>query len=157
MAVMRFSYQPEPLGGPSPASLPATAAFRWRPLIPIKIIGPAGLYRDYGLAILDPAADDTILPIHLVQRLGIALRPLTRHGVRWRGQLHPLRFGDVELQVAANGSVWQWPAIVGFSPAPIRYPILGQAGCLQFFDARFFGADLEVELETTRNFPGTRK
>ena len=51
--------------------------------------------------------------------------------------------------------VWQWPAVIGFSPAPIRYPILGQAGCLQFFDAKFFGADLAVELEVNRAYPGT--
>jgi hypothetical protein len=84
------------------------------------------------------------------------LRPHAGHGVRWRGQLHPLRFGEVELQFAADGLVWQWPAVVGFSPAPIRYPILGQAGCLQFMDARFLGADLAVELEINQTYPGTQ-
>jgi hypothetical protein len=76
--------------------------------------------------------------------------------VRWRGQLHPLRFGDAALLLTDNGSVWRWSAVVGFSPAPLRYPILGQAGCLQFLDARFIGADLIVELETNRTYPGTQ-
>jgi hypothetical protein len=67
MAMIRFSYQTEALGGPPPPSLPTAATFRWRPLIPIKVIGPTGLYRDYGLTVLDSAADDTILPIDLVR------------------------------------------------------------------------------------------
>jgi hypothetical protein len=83
------------------------------------------------------------------------LRPDTVHRVRWRGQLHPLRFGDVELLLTDNGSTWRWPAVVGFSPAPLRYPILGQSGCLQFLNARFLGVDLVVELEANHSYPGT--
>src|SRR5437588_12701895 len=93
-------------------------------------------------------------PFDTAGRLGIPLRPSTGHGVRWRGQLHPLRFGDVALLLTDNGSIWRWSAVVGFSPAPLRYPILGQSGCLQFFDARFLGADLMVELETNRTYLG---
>ena len=77
------------------------------------------------------------------------------HRVRWRGQLYPLRFGDVELLLSDNAFAWRWPAVVAFSPAPIRYPILGQGGCLQFMDAYFLGADLVVELETNPSYPGT--
>lgn len=155
MAVMRFSYQPEPLTAAPPPSLPVTTAARWRPLIPVRVMGPTGKYYDYGHALLDTAADDCVFPFDLVQRLAVQLRPFSGHGVRWRGQHHALRFGDVELEIAADGMVWQWPAVIGFSPAPIRYPILGQAGCLQFFDAKFFGADLAVELEVNRAYPGT--
>ena len=139
MALMRFPYEPEPLTGPPAPSLPPTAITRWRPLMPVRIIGPQGFFQDYELAVLDPAADDTVFPFGLVKALGISLRPFSGHGVRWRGQLHALRFGDVELEIAADGMVWRWPAVVGFSPAPMRHPILGQAGCLQFMDARFLG------------------
>ena len=104
----------------------------------------------FGRAVLDPAADDTVFPLDTAARLGIPLRPSTGHGVRSRGQLHPPRFGDATLLLTDNVSVWRWPAVVGFSPAPIRYPILGQAGCLQFSDARFLGADLMIELDTNR-------
>jgi hypothetical protein len=152
---MRFPYQDEALSS-SPPSLPAGTTVRWRLLIPITIAGPAGLYHDYVRAVLDTGADDTVFPLALAQHLGISLHPHTGHGVRWRGQLHPLRFGDVELQIAADGSVWRWLAVVGFSPAPIRYPILGQAGCLQFFDARFLGEGLAVELEVNHAYPGTQ-
>jgi len=53
-----------------------------------------------------------------------------------------------------DGVVRSW-VVIGFSPAPIRYPILGLAGCLQYFDARFRGEDRIIELEINRLFPGT--
>lgn len=154
--MLRFPYPDEALTGPPPPSLPAGAVVRWRPLAPVTLVGPGGVFRDFGRAVMDPAADDTVFPLDTAQRLGIPLRPDTGHRVRWRGQLHPLRFGDAELVLTDNGSVWRWPAVVGFSPAPLRYPILGQAGCLQFIDARFLGTDHVVELETNRDYPGTR-
>lgn len=154
--MLRFPYQDEALSGPAPPSLPATATIRWRPLIPGTIIGPTGIFRDFGRAVLDPAADDTVFPLDTVTRIGICLRAHSGHGVRWRGQLHPLRFGSAELLLTDNVSTWRWSATLGFSPAPLRYPILGEAGCLQYFDARFLGADLLVEVETNRTYPGTR-
>lgn len=152
--MMRFPYQDELLTGPPPPSLPASANVRSRPLVPVTIFGPGGLFRDFGRAVLDPAADDTVFPIDTAQRLGIQLRPDSGHRVRWRGQLHPLRFGDAELVLTDNIVVWRWSAVVGFSPAPLRYPILGQAGCLQFIDVNFLGADRIVEMEINRTFAG---
>jgi hypothetical protein len=154
--MLRFPYRDEPLLGPAPPSLPAGTLARSRPLIPVTILGRPGLLRDFGRAVVDPAADDCVFPLDTAQRIGIRLRPDTGHRVRWRGQLHPLRFGDVELLLTDDGSLWRWPAVVGFSPAPIRYPILGQAGFLQFIDAKFLGADRQVELETNREYPGTQ-
>jgi hypothetical protein len=154
--MLRFLYQDEPLTGPAPPSLPAGAQVRWRPLVPVTVIGPGGQLRDFGRAVVDPAADDTVFPLDTAWRIGVRLRPDTGHRVRWRGQLHPLRFGDVELLLTDNASVWRWPAVVGFSPAPLRYPILGQAGCLHFMDTRFLGADRWVDLETNRSYPGTQ-
>jgi len=153
--MLRFFYQDEPLTGPAPPSLPAAALVRWRPLVPVTIIGPGGLERDFGRAILDDAADDTVFPLDTAAGIGVRLHPDTGHRVRWRGQLHALRFGKVELLLSDNNSTWRWPAIVGFSPAALRYPILGQASFLQFMDARFLGADLAVELDVNRTYPGT--
>ncbi len=36
------------------------------------------------------------------------------------------------------------------------YPILGNAGCLQYFDTRFLGADLTMELDANWKYPGTK-
>jgi hypothetical protein len=153
--MLRCPYQDELLTGPSPPSLPAGTTVRWRPLVPVDILGPTGLMRHFGRAVLDPAADDTVFPLDTAHRLGVRLRPDTGHRLRWRGQLHPLRFGDVELILADDASECRWPAVVAFSPAPIRYPILGTSFCLQFFDARFLGADLIAELDPNPAYPGT--
>ena len=39
---------------------------------------------------------------------------------------------------------------------PPPYPILGNCGCLQFFDPTFHGEDRMVEIETNRSYTGTR-
>src|SRR5438270_777821 len=137
--MMQFPYQDEPLRGSPPPSLPTTATVRWRPLIPVTVIGPMGNRRFFPRALLDPGSDDTVLPLAIAGLLGLTLRADTGHGLRWRGQGFPLRFGDVTLELCDGLQVWRWSAVVGFSPAPLRYPILGICGCLQFFDARFLG------------------
>jgi hypothetical protein len=152
--MLHFPYQDEPLTGPPPPSVPAGAIVRWRPLVPVDIIGPTGIVQHFGRAVLDPAADDTIFPLVTARWLRMSLHSDTGHRVRWRGQVHALRFGDVELRLDDGHSVWRWRTVVGFSPAAIRYPILGTAGCLEFMDARFRGADRIAELETNRSYPG---
>jgi hypothetical protein len=153
--MLQFPYEDEPLIGSPPPSLPGTVTVRWRPLVPVTVIGPTGRRRIFPRAVLDPGADDTVFPLALVGLLGVALRADTGHGLRWRGQAYPLRFGDVELELSDGTSVCRWPAVVGFTPAPLRYPLLGIAGCLQFFDARFRGDDRIAEVETNRSYPGT--
>lgn len=153
---LRFPYQDELFTGPPPPSRPAGVTTYKRPLIPVTIIGPNGISRSFDRALLDSGADDTVFPIDAARLLGIPLRPHLGHGVRWRGQLYPMRFGDAELELMAGGIVWRWIAVIAFSPAPIRYPILGQAGFLQFMDARFLGADLAIELEANRTYLGTQ-
>jgi hypothetical protein len=153
-----FPYQAEPVARPVPPSLPPGATVRWRPLVPVRVVGPSGQSRTYTRAVFDPCADDTVLALSLATVLAIPLRAATGHGVRWRGQFHPLRFGDVELELSDDqGAVWRWPAVVGFSPAQMRYPILGTCGCLQFFDAQFRGEDRIVEIETNGSYPGAKR
>ena len=153
--MLQFSYQDEPLSGPPPPSLPPMSTVRWRPLIPAIVLGPTGKQRIFARAVLDPGADDTVFPLALAGLLGVPLRTHIGHGLRWRGQAYPLRFGDVELELSDGVQVCRWPAVIGFSQAPMRYPILGLSGCLQFFDASFFGEDRVVRLEVNRSFPGT--
>jgi hypothetical protein len=104
---------------------------------------------------LDTGADDTLFPLDVATYIGAVLRPDRGFGIRWRGQPYQLRFGDVELELSdGTGSAYRWPATVGFSPAPLRYPLLGNASCLCFFDARFCGGDRLVEIEVNRSYPG---
>jgi hypothetical protein len=108
--MLRFFYQDEVLTGPPPPSLPLSAVVRWRPLAPVTILGPGRVFRDFGRAVLDPAADDTVFPLDTARHLGISLRPDTGHRVRWRGQIHALRFGDADLVLTDNALVWRWSA-----------------------------------------------
>ncbi len=153
--MLRFPYQDEPLSHSPPPSLPATATVRWRPLVPVTIIGPTGKRRFFPRALVDPGADDTVFPLAIAGLIDVVLRPDSGHGLRWRGQGYSLRFGDVTLELNDGQEICQWPAIIGFSQAPLRYPILGICGCLQFFDARFLGQNQFVELETNGSYSGT--
>ena|SRR5438128_7384400 len=156
--MLRFPYLPEPLVGRAPPSLPSGAAARWRPLVPVRIHGPAGRSSFFPRALVDCGADDTIFPIDVATLLGIPLLPSTGHGLRWRGQAYPLRFAAVELELCDQvGSIFRWPAAVGFSPASVRFPLLGLAGCLCFLDATLRGDDRLIELEANRAYPGTIK
>jgi hypothetical protein len=153
--MLRFPYQQEWLTGPAPPSLPPTAKSRWRPLVPVAVRGPGNRQRFFTRAVLDPAADDTVFPLALAGQIGVRLMQDTGHAVRWRGQSHPLRFAAVQLELSDGASLWRWSAIVGFSPAMLRYPILGNCGCLDFIDARYLGRQRFMELETNSSFPGT--
>jgi hypothetical protein len=153
--MLQFPYQAELLRGSPPPSLPAAATVRWRPLLPLSVLGPAGRRRFFPRALLDPGADDTVLPLALAGLLGVGLRPDSGHGVRWRGQGYALRFGDVTLELSDGIQVWRWPAVVGFSPAPLRYPLLGICGCLEWIDACFRTGHRVVDLETSPSYPGT--
>ncbi|MGI8981029.1 MAG: hypothetical protein ACR2FY_17515 [Pirellulaceae bacterium] len=129
-----------------------TGVPRWRPLIILFVEGPLARRRVKGL--LDTGSADTILPLDLATSLGIKLSQAGRAGVTWRGQSYPLQFGDVEFEVTDGNSGYQWQATVGFSAAPIPYILLGNRGCLQFFDATFCGKDLAVDLTINRSFSG---
>jgi hypothetical protein len=153
--MLRFPFQAEPLTGVAPPTLPPGSTVRWRPLVPVEVVGPTGISRQFGRAVVDPAADDTVFPLDTAARIGVRFLPDTGHGVRWRGQLHPLRFADVEWVLDDGVSVLRCPAVVAFSPAAIRYPILGRGGCLQFLDATFYGLDQFVTLQPNSSYPGT--
>ena len=153
--MLQFPYQPVPIIGPAPPSVSIAGAAHWRPFVPLTVIGANGQLRHFQRALLDPGADDTVLPLSVAKRIGISLRPDTGHRLRWRGQHYVLRYGDVAFQLAEGGSFCRWQAIAAFSDAPITYCILGQSGCLQFFDVTFRGADRLAELEPNASFTGT--
>ena len=65
-----------------------------------------------------------------------------------------LRYGHVTLELADDeGNVLAWPAVVTFTTAPVRYPLLGICGCLDILDVTFRGAEHFVELQTNSAFP----
>jgi hypothetical protein len=154
---LRFPYQQIPLQGPPPPTLPATARQRSRPLIPVRLTSlSTGLFRDFPSALLDSGADDTIFPLGAAQALGIAFLPAVAggHSIRWGGASHAVRYGEVRLELSDGTERWTWQATVAFLLAPIRYPLLGQCGCLEYCDVTLRGAAQVVELEANPSFPG---
>jgi hypothetical protein len=130
---------------------------RWvrpRPIVPVSITGPMDTRaRD---ALLDSAADDTIFPERLAADIGIDLRNTPRGVGRGVGMAAvPVRFAQVVLRLADGKETREWSAVVAFTSAQLYRPLLGFAGCLQFFAANFRG-DLEaVELIANSLYPGT--
>lgn len=156
---LQFPYLPVPLGGPPPPTLPPGAASRWRPLIPVRVSNPdTGTFRDFDRVLADSGADDTIFPMGLARTLGIVLLPDSSggHTIVWGGSRHPIRYGDVSLEVSDGASTLCWTARVAFTPATLRYPLLGQTGFLQHLDALFRTADRLLLLEPASSFSGSR-
>jgi hypothetical protein len=67
-----------------------------------------------------------------------------------------MTYADVLLQLTDDVTTYRWPATLAFTQAPLKYSLLGIAGCLEYFDARFLGEARIVELETNWTYPGTR-
>ena len=65
-----------------------------------------------------------------------------------------VRYAAVELRLTDGREFRRWPAWVGFTAARLNQPLLGFAGCLQFFGAYFRGDREEVELEVNALYPG---
>jgi hypothetical protein len=123
----------------------------------VRVLGPAGRSRYFAEALLDTGSLEIVFPWTTPVSIGATLLPGGGHQLYWHGTPYPLRFAPVELQFITSTASCRWPAIVGFSSAPLKYPLLGMAGCLEFFDATFRGEDGVVELSPNGKFPGSLK
>jgi hypothetical protein len=124
------------------------------PLVPVTLIGPSGTIVDR--ARLDSGADDTISRDSDAIKADIDLSHAPGMiGLGVGGALSSVRYAQVRLRLTDGKEFREWPAWVGFTAAPIRQPLLGIAGCLEFFDADFRGELEEVDLRTNGLYPGT--
>jgi hypothetical protein len=152
---MRMPYMPAL--APRPVLSRGGSLFHYRPIIPVRLLGPGGDRATDGL--LDAGSDETILPDHLAGHIGVDLTGATERQVDLVGRPAPVpcRYTSVRLQITDGvRETYEWTAVVGFASTPLRYGILGHGGCLEYFDAEFRGADREVVLIPNRSFPGTR-
>lgn len=150
---MRLPYLPVSTLAPIP-SLNNTLV-RPRPVIAVRVAGPNSvIYLD---AFLDTGADDTVFESRIARATGVDLVAAPTRAIQLIGRAQPIicRYALVELRIAHGAEAYSWPATAAFVDVSLRYPLLGFAGCMQFFDATFYGADHEVEIAPNRRFPGT--
>jgi hypothetical protein len=149
---LSFRYKLQPVGHPVVGL--GGRHVRPRPIIPITVVGPAG---SHALdALVDSGADDTIFPEGLAVRLGIDLTNAP-HGTGTGVALGvvELRYAEVTLRIADNQEQREWRGCVGFTASKLRRPLLGFAGCLQFFTTELQGDREEVKLTVNSLYPGT--
>jgi hypothetical protein len=154
--MMRFRYRPEPLRGKSLASS-GGASVPVRPFVPTRVFGPSGQFISFRYAVADTGCSETIFPADTVSIIKATLLPITSQSLVWRGSSFPIRFARVELEISSTQEAWRWPATVGFTSAPIPFPLLGMAGFFEYFDACFLGDDKAFELTANAAFVGTKK
>ncbi len=150
---LRYRYQRFPT--PEPV-VPLGGNERPRPVIPVTLIGPEGDYAKD--AVLDTGSDDTVFPEKAAQEMGIDLGSAPRRTARGVGgkRLH-VRYAQVTLRLTDGREFLEWRGWVAFTSSPLERPLLGYAGCLQYFTATFHGDREEVRLAINRAFPGSRR
>ncbi len=126
---------------------------RPRPLVDVTLIGPTtSIVR---AALLDTGADDTVFTRAEAQLLGLDLSNAPQYTVSGVGGMpHVIAYAPVTLRLTDGTEYREWTALVGFTSAPITHPLLGFAGCLQFFDATFRGEQEVAELMVNGLYPG---
>jgi hypothetical protein len=74
-----------------------------------------------------------------------------------RGKPIRCRYASVKLRITDGAlETYEWDAILGFVAVPMKCPLLGNAGFLQFFDTALQGADHIANLTPNRSFSGKR-
>jgi hypothetical protein len=146
---MRFAYQLVRM----PRSVPSLGG-RWvrpRTLVSVGLVGPA--QTNVLDALLDTGADDTVFPTAVAAKIGV---DLTKAPVGEASGVASspvaVRYALLQLRLTDGKEFREWPTWVGFTAAPLKMPLLGFAGCLQFFAATFRE---DVELDVNALCPGT--
>jgi hypothetical protein len=148
---MRFPYRRIKIRRPAPGL--GGSLVRPRPIVTVSLMSPTGY--DLQDALVDSGADDTVFPEDVAIHLGLDLSNAPVGEASGVGSTAiQLRFAPIELRLTDGREFRQWTAVVGFSPR-IKQSLLGYAGCLQYFTAKFDGDLEEVELTVNSKYPGT--
>lgn len=127
---------------------------RPRPIISVAVIGPSDT--EVESALLDTGADDTVFPEDVAMDIGIDLTNApVGHASGVATGTASLRYAEVTLRITDGVEQCEWRAWVGFTTLPLKRPLLGFAGFLQFFTATFHGDREVVDLTTNSLYPGT--
>ena len=107
-------------------------------------------------ALLDTGSDDTVFPERVAAAIGVDLSnaPVGEASVVGLAGIR-VRYAQVKLRISDGREQREWTGWVGFTASPLKQPLLGFAGFLQFFGSHFHGDQEVVELTVNRLYPGT--
>jgi hypothetical protein len=126
------------------------------PLLTLAVVGPSGGFSVPQRGLLDTGCDDTAFPLGLAAQIGVDLTNAPTGGALGvGGGAALLRYAEVVLRLSDGREHREWITRVGFTSAPLRNPLFGFAGFLQFFTACFHGDREEVELAINGLYQGT--
>ena len=103
--MLSFPYRDEPLAGLAPPSLPPGSTVRWRPLVPVRVLGPGGRSRSFTRAVFDPCADDIVFALGLATVLGISTKTAESHRTRLMQKLDIHETATLVLYAVRRGIV----------------------------------------------------
>ncbi|WP_439632109.1 aspartyl protease family protein [Gemmata sp.] len=117
-----------------------------RPIVPMLVAGPNGRLLSVD-ALVDTGADEVIIPITLLSRLGFAPGTGIAGGTSGVGGRQPVVYHPVRLEIRAtpNDRV-AWNATVGFAQTSLNLALFGVAGGLEFFHATLSVIDRQLGL-----------
>ena len=120
------------------------------------MIGPTGTQLIDGL--LDTGSDDTVLEEWVAAHVGVDLTQAVHRDIGLVGRVQPVsvKYATVRLRLTdGTQEIYEWPAVIGFTPTKLRYPLFAYAGFLQFFNTDFHGGDCEVIVAPNKQFSGS--
>src|SRR5215207_4281793 len=125
---------------------------RPRPVVSVGVFGPTNSW--VGPALLDTGSDDTVFTEAIAASIGIDLTNAPTATASGVGMVvSSIRYAEVRLRLTDGVEFREWPARVGFTPAPIKRALLGFAGFFQFFTATFDGDREHIELAVNAIYP----
>jgi predicted aspartyl protease len=121
------------------------------PIIVVRFIGPAQTYLIRGL--LDTGASMTLLPRYYFHKLGMSVASTERVRLRTVSGYVDVLLGLIDLELRLQRTKIRWSAQVGFVPRSDNLALLGHAGFLDHFTAKFDGLRKRVTVKPNETLP----
>jgi predicted aspartyl protease len=128
---VRFSYRRYSVD-PTPA---LEVNEMYRPVIPVRVFGAEDWLDIY--ALVDTGADESYVTEEMAETIGI--QPISNElfVVESASGSIEVPYAEVPIQINDGIEDYRWSAVVGIVAEPWPEAILGHAGFLQYFDAKF--------------------
>jgi hypothetical protein len=123
----------------------------YRPVIRVRLTGPLGA--DDFWALLDTGADETYVTQEMAELLGIVPIEHAFGTVHSASGTMTVRYGELGIELDDGIDNCSWKSIVGIVDQDWPEAILGHRGVLEFFDAKFLGAEKSVILSSHSQGP----